>query len=145
VHNSKGYDLRQPKEWWVAVSPWLKHLITFLKYGVPIAGAALNVALSEEVYRQIDKQVELLEKIIADIPDLDEKVSVDLAEMERSHLGSWEQSSGAALRVLHSFLKEADPNDYWDGLRRVITEDGNIFWLCEEHAYPYRVQPLQIG
>ncbi len=144
VHDSKGYDLYQPKRWWVAVSPWLKHLITFLKYGVPIAGAALNVALNEDVYKHIDKQVGLLEKIIEDIPDLDEKGSVGLTEMERARSGGWEHSSGAALRVLHSFLKEADPSEYWDGLQRVITEDGNIFWLCEKHAYPYRVQPLQI-
>ena len=70
---------------------------------------------------------------------------MDLAEIERSRSGSWEQSSGAALRVLHSFLRQADPSEYWDGLQRVITKrPGNIFWLCEKHAYPYRVQPLQI-
>ena len=67
IHNSKGYDLRQPQEWWLTVSPWLKHLITFLMYGVPIAGVALNVALSEDAYKHIDKQVGLLEKIIKDV------------------------------------------------------------------------------
>ena len=85
-----------------------------------------------------------MEKIIEDLSDLDKKGSMGLAKVERSRSGSWEQSSGAALRVLHSFLKEADPSEYWDGLQRVVTEDGNIFWLCEKHAYPYRVQPLQV-
>jgi hypothetical protein len=46
--------------------------------------------------------------------------------------------------VLHGFLKEADPSGYWDGLEAILMEDGNVFWLCEEHARPYRVQPLQI-
>jgi Leucine-rich repeat (LRR) protein/GTPase SAR1 family protein len=142
VHDSQGYNLRQPRKWWVAVSPWLKHLITFLKYGVSIAGVPFDIGT--DVYKQIDNQVGLLDKIVEDIPDLDEKDSVGPTEVERSHPGNRKRSSGAALRVLHSFLKEADPDEHWDGLRRVITEDGNIFWLCEKHAYPYRVQPLQI-
>ena len=58
--------------------------------------------------------------------------------------GGFEQNIGPALRVLHSFLKEADPHQYWDGLQKVVTEDGNILWLCLEHAHPYRVQPLQL-
>ncbi len=77
------------------------------------------------------------------IPEQNEKNSSDLVESGRLHPNTGEQSSGAALRVLHSFLKEVDPHEHWDGLEKTPTEDGNIFWLCEEHARPYRVQPLQ--
>jgi GTPase SAR1 family protein len=142
IHESKGYDLRQTKDWWVKVSPWLKHLITFLKFGVPIAGKVLGVALTEETYKQLDNQVQLLEKIIEDLPDMAEHDPISLAE--RHHAGGFEQNIGPALRVLHSFLKEVDPHQYWDGLQKVVTEDGNLLWLCEEHARPYQVQPLQL-
>jgi len=142
IRESKGYDLRQTKDWWVKVSPWLKHLIEFLKFGVPIAGKVLGVALTEETYKRLDNQVQLLEKITEDLPKLGEHDPTSLAE--RRHPGGFEQNIGSALRVLHSFLKEVDPHQYWDGLQKVVTEDGNILWLCEEHAHPYQVQPLQL-
>jgi hypothetical protein len=144
IQGSQGYHLRQPKKWWIAVSPWLKHLVTFLKYGIPIAGATLHVVFGENIYHLVDRQVELLETMIEDTSEQDERDLTSGAGVEGSYAGSWGQKSSAALRVLHNFLREADPRGYWDGLRRVITEDGNIFWLCEEHARPYRVQPLQI-
>ena len=142
IRESKGYDLRQTKDWWVKVSPWLKHLITFLKFGVPIAGKILDAALTEEMYKRLDNQVQLLEKIIEDLPDIAEHDPTSLAE--RHHPGGFEQNIGPALRVLHSFLKEADPHQYWGGLQKVVTEGGNILWLCEEHAQPYQVQPLRL-
>ncbi|HEY4033713.1 MAG TPA: hypothetical protein VGL94_07115, partial [Ktedonobacteraceae bacterium] len=89
-----------------------------------------------------DNQVQLLEKIIEDLPDMAEHDPTSLAE--RYHSGGFEQSIGPALRVLHSFLKEVDSHQYWDGLQKVVTEDGNLLWLCEEHARPYQVQPLQL-
>jgi hypothetical protein len=146
IPDSKGYDLRQTKDrwadWWVKVSPWLKCLATFLKYSMPVAGGVLGVVLAEDVYKQFDKQIELLEKITEDIPNIVEHDPTSLAEM--SHPGGFEQNVGSALRVLHSFLKEADPHQYWDGLERVVTEDGNIFWLCDQHARPYRARPYQV-
>ncbi len=141
IRESKGYDLRQIKDWWIKVSPWLKCLIELLKFGVPLAEKVLNVT-NEEIYQQHGKQIGLLEQIVEDIPKMVEYDPSSLAE--RHSLGGFEQSIGAALRVLHSFLKEADPNQYWDGLQKVVTEDGNIFWLCEEHARPYQVRPLQL-
>ena len=142
MQNSKGYDLRQTKDWWIKVSPWLKYLIEFLKFGVPLAGRVLNIVMNEETYKQHEKQIDLLEQIVEAIPQIVEHDPSSLAD--RHSLGGFEQSIGAALQVLHSFLKEADPNQYWDGLQKVITEDGNIFWLCEEHARPYQVRPLQL-
>ena len=113
-----------------------------LKFGVPIAGKMLDIAINEETYKQLGKQIDLLEQIIEDIPQIAEHDPLSLEE--RHHPGGFEQNIGPALRVLHSFLKEADPHQYWDGLEKVVTEDGNILWLCQEHAYPYRARPLQL-
>jgi hypothetical protein len=44
--------------------------------------------------------------------------------------------------VLHGFLKEADPDRVWSGLRKTLTPDGNILWLCGEHRQVYEVAPL---
>jgi C-terminal of Roc, COR, domain/Ras of Complex, Roc, domain of DAPkinase len=48
------------------------------------------------------------------------------------------------LKRIITFLNEADKSHYWGGLQRVPTEDGNILWLCGEHAKPYAVQPLRL-
>ena len=38
------------------------------------------------------------------------------------------------LRALHVFLREVDKTQHWCGLQKVVTNDGNILWLCAEHA-----------
>ena len=56
-----------------------------------------------------------------------------------------EQTIGPALRFLHNFLREVDQQQFWGGLEKVVTPDGNILWLCSLHARPYEVQPLTLN
>jgi hypothetical protein len=140
IHDAEGYDLHQTKDWWLKISPWLKHLIKFLENSLPIACEVSDVIDDRERYKQVNQQVELLKKIAEEVASSVGHNSTSLAESS----GGFEQNIGPALRALHSFLKEADPNQHWDGLQKVVTEDGNIFWLCEEHARPYQVRPLQL-
>jgi hypothetical protein len=142
VEEAYSYDLEQPKEWWIKVAPWLKHLVTFLKFGVPFAGA-VGAVVDEAVFKEIESQVKLLEEITKDLADFVESDALH-AEDEGLHT-TQEPVVGAALRVLYSFLKEKDPDRFWGGLQRVITPDGNILWLCHKHAQPYEVRPLSIG
>ncbi|HEX3642616.1 MAG TPA: hypothetical protein VHV10_15110, partial [Ktedonobacteraceae bacterium] len=146
VRDSEGYDLYQTKDWWLKISPWLKHLLKFLEYGIEhsisIQSEVSDIIPHRQRYKQVNQQVELLNKITEELDRSIEHDSTSLAE--RSHPSGFEQNVGPALRALHSFLKEADPNQHWDGLQKVVTEDGNIFWLCEEHARPYQVRPLQL-
>jgi internalin A len=141
VEDEYGYDLRSSREWWVKISPWLKYLITFLKFGVPMAHAVGNVIDAVD-FKQIDTQVKLLEEITNDLPEISEDKL--LSSIETSQHLSQEQTIGPALRFLHSFLKEVDQQQFWGGLEKVITLDGNILWLCTQHAHPYEVQPLSL-
>ncbi len=141
LSNSQGYDLCQPKDWWLKISPWLMHLIKFLEYSMAV-GEIAEAASEEDRHKQVNKQVELFKKITKEIPPSVEHDPVN--PTEKHHSRGFEQNIGPALRALQNFLKEADPNQYWDGLQKVVTEDGNIFWLCEEHARPYQVRPLQL-
>ena len=65
-------------------------------------------------------------------------------EHTHAHDGREETMIGPALRALYSFLKEKDKHQFWGGLQKVITPDGNILWLCEKHARPYESPVLQI-
>jgi hypothetical protein len=117
------------------------HLIKFLEYSMAV-GEIAEAASEEDRYKQVNKQVELFKKITKEITPSVEHDPVN--PTEKHHSRDFEQNIGPALRALQNFLKEADPNQYWDGLQKVVTEDGNIFWLCEEHARPYQVRPLQL-
>jgi len=55
-----------------------------------------------------------------------------------------QRSVGPALRALHTFLKEADPNERWGNLHKVVTPDGNILWLCGQHRQQYEAKQAAI-
>jgi internalin A len=139
-HN--GYALDIPKEWWKTVVPWFKYLITFLKFGIPL-GDALGAVVDTLDFKAIENQLKLLETITSDLPNIVVE-SDPMSSVEKDmHIGR-EQVVGPALRVLHSLLDEVDKQHYWAGLQRVVTPDGNILWLCGEHAKTYEVQPLRL-
>lgn len=137
----EGYELHMPKVWWVSVAPWLRHLITFLKYGVPM-GHEIGAVIDGVSIKNLGAQINLLETIVKDLADLD--LPGTRAEMERSSRVDQEQVTGSALRVLHVFLDRVDESHNWGGLDKVITPEGNILWLCMEHRKQYEAKPLQL-
>jgi hypothetical protein len=138
-----GYVLRQPEEWWQAIAPWLKQLITYLKHGVPMAGAVAGVAYDAATLDTLQPRLDLLEEIVSHIPDAWESDNplAQRATGERRD-DRHQQVFGPALRALHSFLKETDPKHHWGGLSRTVTPDGTILWLCAEHRATYEPKPL---
>jgi hypothetical protein len=137
-----AYDLTQSKEWWASVAPWLKHVITFLKYGVPVAGA-LGAVVDAVDFKNFEAEIDLLEKVTEDLPEI---VEGDAGSFERryAHDGREETMIGPALRAVYGFLKEKDKAQFWGGLQKVVTPDGNILWLCGLHAHPYESPVLKI-
>jgi internalin A len=137
-----GYDLRPSRDWWVTVSPWLKYLITFLKFGVPMIQAVGNVVDALD-FKQVEAQLKLLELITEDLPEITEGKPMRTTESQMYFRQG--HTIDPALRFLHSFLKEVDPQQFWGGLQKVVTSDGNILWLCSQHSYPYQVQALSLN
>ncbi len=139
--DAPGYDLRRSRSWWIKLSPWLKHLATFLKYGVPLFGMARPI-IDILSTGNMDAELDLLKNISDDLPDF---VDGDGTELHHEHFHvDDDQAVGAALRTLYNFLREVDPSQHWSGLQKVITPDGNVLWLCKDHAQTYEVLPLQL-
>jgi hypothetical protein len=136
-----GYELHMPKDWWVSVAPWLKQVITFLKYGVPL-GHALGAVIDAGEIRDVNAQISLFETIVKDVAEMD--LPGGRAGIDRSATVEREQVTGPALRALHAFLDKADPSHRWSGLEKVITPEGNILWLCEKHRKDYEAKPLRM-
>lgn len=121
------------------VSPWLNHLVTFLKYGVPL-GYAASVAFDAAQFKPMEDTANLVKEIVDSLPEI---AALDSPDITANPAGSMDhQAVGPALRALYNFLKEVDPEQVWGGLRKTLTPDGNIFWLCEEHRKRYEVRPL---
>ncbi|GCF11028.1 COR domain-containing protein [Dictyobacter arantiisoli] len=136
----EGYTLRASEEWWQKISPWLNHLINFLKFGIPLgvaAGAIYNTINIESLQAHID----LMEQITYSIPEIVGEHILDdvISQTQEHHEG---QAEGSALRALYGFLKTVDSDRSWGGLNKTITSDGNILWLCGEHRKQYDVKPL---
>ncbi len=87
-----GYDLDQPKEWWVNVSPWLRYIIAFLKQGVPLAGAVIDAV----DFKNFEAEIDLLEKVTEDLSNIVESDPRSF-EHTRAHDGQEEAMIGPAL------------------------------------------------
>jgi hypothetical protein len=139
----ENYQLRKSKEWWTTVGPWLNHLINFLKFAVPM-GKAVGVVLDAvEILpdiKQIQANIDLLEQITQDLPELATYDSLN----EQTQTDQYQRTIGPALRALHTFLNEADSGQIWGGLYKTATPDGNILWLCDTHRQQYVVKPLKL-
>lgn len=127
VDEEQGYDLEISKEKWRELLPWLKRMVTFLKFVAPLV-SPLGGIVDNTDFKAIENQLKLLETITDDLPDLIVE-SDPLRSVEKDmHLGR-EHVEGASLRVLYTFLSEVDKSRHWGGLKGVATEDGNILWL----------------
>jgi internalin A len=135
-----GYSLREAQDWWVKMSPWLNHLVTFLKVAIPMWKAIGDVYDTVD-FDHMKNQLTLVEEISKNIPGL---ASLDTLEGATAHprLNRDQEATGTALRTLYSFLVQADPARTWGGLQRIVTPDGNILWLCEAHRQQYEAKPL---
>lgn len=129
----QGYELRESKEWWKTMSPWLRRLVTVLK-----TGGSLGKAVGE-VFDQVDverfaNQIDLFNEILDDLPAFEAIETVSEVNGGATP-PSGQHLEGAALRALAHFLEVADPARRWHGLQRVVMADRTILWVCEQHKH----------
>jgi internalin A len=135
----KGYSVRKANEWWRNVRPWVSRLVTFFKYGVPL-GKAIGVVYDAVDVKLLEDSISLMEEIVNDVSEFADEGGMESLEA----VPEGQQAVGPALRAIYNFLKEADAEQVWGGLSRVLTPDGNILWLCETHRKQYEVKPLKL-
>jgi internalin A len=138
-----GYKLRKAADWWLTVSPWLNHALTFLKFAVPLASGTEKI-ISPNLIKSFQDQIDLLEKILDDLPKLGAIDSISSLLTVQLRVVEGQQALGPALRALHAFLKEQDPNETWGNLHKTPTPDGNILWLCHDHRKQYEAKQAAI-
>src|SRR5262249_46377526 len=139
----EAYRLRKAQEWWSTVSPWLNHLVKFLRFAVPMGkaiGAVYDAATAEKMKSSIGR-MEQITKSLPELPTFGEARRLP----SQAYAGEDQQAIGPALRAFYSFLKEVDPSGIYGGLFKTLTPDGNILWLCDVHREPYVAKRLVLN
>ena len=131
VQDGGLYPIDNPKKWLKTMTPHINRLFGILKYVTPVMGHWLNI--SAPIYSDLIKNdLALTKALVAKLPEIksddDEHSFIDDERGDRPN-----NISGAALRMLHEFLKQKDPEQVWGGLTRITTPEGDVLWLCKEH------------
>lgn len=132
-----------PPKWLRQIGGYLKGMVNVLKYTSPFIGPWVGMA-AKDYAELIKNDLELMEELIKVLPDA---LKGNLDETERMKLADTfdpadsdkdpERAGGAALRALHQLLNDLDKPQAWGGLRKTLTPEGHVLWLCEYHAREY--------
>ena len=134
------YEVRLTSDLAKAVAPYVRRLLTVLKYVVPVAGAAVGIA-SEDLAKHFKGDIETMEALIEGLPDAlgsDPNVPDHLRGASSSAVYA---DGDAAIRAMQKLLLKVDPQRKWAGLNKVLTAEGDVYWLCIAHTAEYRGLP----
>lgn len=131
------YPIDEPREWLKVTAPYLRGLVKILKYTTPILGPWVNIAAND--YEElINSDLKLMDDLITRLDDDIEALLPSESTKSFSSKNSPQKISGAALRSLRKLLEQEDQEQYWGGLKKVLTPEGDYLWLCDYHARAYK-------
>ena len=125
----EGYEIRQGKEWWNAMAPWLRVMIKLLEIGVPL-GKAVNEGFKLVDVERFAPQIEIFNEILDDLPEIEASDALKEAGLD-GRAPTLQRLEGAALEALHTLLSAHQKP--WQGLTPVIAADGSLWWVCDRH------------
>jgi len=127
------YTFERATEWLRRVAPYVSLVARTLKTVVPLAGAAIKVALDETLLKGISAHLDLMDKVTSTL--LKDEFTARAGPVSDNRIVS--EAAGASLRELHGLLLELDTKQIWGELRRTITPTGDYLWLCPFHCKPF--------
>ncbi len=131
------YEIDEPAKWLRVTAPYVSRLVRVLKFAVPIVGPWLGVVDPKEYEAMFKNNFELFKEVAAKLPEIKDSEDLELAGTV-GEIADPDGAEGAALRALRVLLDEKDPQQYWGGLKKILTPEGHYLWLCEHHAAQYK-------
>lgn len=134
------YTVRTPSEWLQMVGPYIRKLVSVLKYATPLIGPWVGIMSADLYEDRFKHDIWLMEELAKLLPNIEYKKKLANISSETSgFLGDSyvQRIEGAALRGVRNLLEEKDPRQEWGHLRRILTPEGHYLWLCEHHAAAY--------
>lgn len=119
------YTVDETREWLRRIAPYALRVAAVLRVVVPVAASVPGVVLSEPDLKRVQHQLDLVKAVAAQLPDdLPAATGVDGLRAEE----------GAGLRTLRALLLAHDEHRRFGDLRKVVTESGDVLWVCPEHT-----------
>lgn len=128
------YRLTGPRDWITRIAPYARLVAKTLQAAVPIAGAALGLALDEASMKEIGAEIEASKALVAALPGGSSRYQDELPLQGPSAL-TW--TEGESLRAFRQLLFSLDESRRFRGLRRVVDDSGEFIWVCDEHFAIY--------
>jgi hypothetical protein len=129
-----SYPIASPKERLAQILPYAVLILKALKIAMPMTGPLADMILTDQQLNEIKNQLDLMESVIAEIPDA-------MPPLERGSMipdGSSDRLSpaeGQAARALRLLLFGLDEKRAFGDMRRVQSPSGDFLWVCANH-YP---------
>ena len=133
----KPYTLRTAAEWLLPLAPYLKRMVSVLKYAVPLVGPTLGVA-ANDLEKHFKGDIEFTKALVEKLPAFEES-RLPMCGERLAELAGAARAEGAELRTLRHLLDKLDPAKRWGGLCAIWTPEGHCLWLCQEHSAAFRV------
>jgi len=133
------YEIERPAEWLQTMAPYIRGLVSVLKYAAPMLGPWIGVLAPEQYEKRFKGDIRLMEELVKKLPNIDLRSdTLDDPRLSAGFLDSHRQRvQGATLRALRLQLDEKDPMQHWGGLRRILTPEGHYLWLCQHHSLEF--------
>ena len=130
------YIIDRPDSWLTTISPYLTTVVSILKHTPPLVGPVLGLT-SAFLASQLQAEIRLMEELMGQLSD-DIRSDNDANRFETGdpQIGAIADFDYRALRQL---LRQLAPTEHWAGLSRIYTPEGEILWLCQDHAQGYSI------
>ncbi|KAF9175399.1 hypothetical protein BGX21_005529 [Mortierella sp. AD011] len=159
VHLAKheGYDLERPAEFFEKYGDYIMTMMQMVKFGCTAAGvfvpAIENLNLIkglEDFLKKFDLSrnafSSLVDETINFLQDTQKRTGHSIEPSDnRSPFDRFEVLEGADLRQLDSYLRIKDEGRVLGNLYRIVTETGNVKWVCVDHYRDnYRIKDKKL-
>ena len=132
----EGYEIKQPREFLRKYGPYLRKMLTVMKYTIrastfilpPLKHIVPTIpnSIIPEVQRYGDKLSKQIEQFSEILTKVEQSENISL---ERK----FQYTEGVELRGIEGFLKKYDAHHSLGNLYRSVTNDGHIRWVCIQH------------
>jgi internalin A len=80
--------------------------------------------------KELASELKLMTELVKQLPEVVGTDQLRAEELRHSQLD-------VDYRALQALLDHLDPSKHWAGLSRIPTPEGDVLWLCRDHAQQY--------
>ncbi|KAF9358917.1 hypothetical protein BGX34_008652, partial [Mortierella sp. NVP85] len=143
----EGYDLDKVDEFFDKYGTYVLTIMKMLKIGFTVAGVAVPGLAHLGIAQGIESTAKTLDMVSRNCRPLLDDASASLRNQIKGDNELVESTSkpggmdfsnlkalyGSELRQLKSFLRHRDPERVLGNLNRMVTRDGDVRWVCNNH------------